>query len=494
MLINIRTDGSRLFADQPVIASGSVGTAAVQFTFDPLWAGYEKSALFRIGAKKYTVLLDKYGACIVPQEALQRSGDVYLGVVGVRGGKTLTSTMCRLVVSPGTPKDGEESENYTPGLYEQFAAKFAKFENMTATAVKGMDAGVSVSVGEAAVRLNFTLPKGDKGDKGETGAQGAKGDKGEPGEPGADGYTPVRGVDYWTAADKAEIDAHIGERTRKTVYVLPSGYLWDMETKTQYSITSLISGFSEIEDAEFLLTKCKFVYYDPDAYVLPGYTVLCDLNACYDGGTLYLDGVLNAAGEKILYSGSWYVTSPDFAEETITMTGTNVTGSENGGYYTPSVDSAGNLSWSASKTGMPAAAGANIRGPQGEKGDKGDPASAGNLVQLINVTTSADNEETNFTLPKMINQYSKLYLAVSAESDAGMGFFISDIYIPYRYVCVEVYSNGAIATACYFDDMAYAVKTAVYQLDGMQIETSEIPVKNNYTAATVQIYGVEAAS
>lgn len=79
MLINIRTDGSRLFADQPVIASGSVGTAAVQFTFDPLWAGYEKSALFRIGAKKYTVLLDKDGACIVPQEALQRSGDVYLG-------------------------------------------------------------------------------------------------------------------------------------------------------------------------------------------------------------------------------------------------------------------------------------------------------------------------------------------------------------------------------------------------------------------------------
>lgn len=173
---------------------------------------------------------------------------------------------------------------------------------------------------------------------------------GSKGEPGADGYTPVRGVDYWTAADKAEIDAHIGERTRKTVYVLPSGYLWDMETKTQYSITSLISGFSEIEDAEFLLTKCKFVYYDPDAYVLPGYTVLCDLNACYDGGTLYLDGVLNVAGEKILYSGSWYVTSPDFAEETITMTGTNVTGSENGGYYTPSIDSAGNLSWSASKT------------------------------------------------------------------------------------------------------------------------------------------------
>ena len=31
---------------------------------------------------------------------------------------------------------------------------------------------------------------------------GLKGDKGDP---GADGYTPVKGTDYWTAADKAEI-------------------------------------------------------------------------------------------------------------------------------------------------------------------------------------------------------------------------------------------------------------------------------------------------
>lgn len=54
-------------------------------------------------------------------------------------------------------------------------------------------------------------PKGDKGDKGEQGLQGIKGDTGAKGDPGADGKdgkdgkTPVKGVDYWTAADKAEI-------------------------------------------------------------------------------------------------------------------------------------------------------------------------------------------------------------------------------------------------------------------------------------------------
>lgn len=45
-------------------------------------------------------------------------------------------------------------------------------------------------------------PKGDKGDTGETGAQGIQGEKGEP---GTNGTTPVKGVDYWTAADQTSI-------------------------------------------------------------------------------------------------------------------------------------------------------------------------------------------------------------------------------------------------------------------------------------------------
>lgn len=36
---------------------------------------------------------------------------------------------------------------------------------------------------------------------------GLKGDKGDTGAPGADGKTPVKGTDYWTEADKAEIVA-----------------------------------------------------------------------------------------------------------------------------------------------------------------------------------------------------------------------------------------------------------------------------------------------
>lgn len=66
-------------------------------------------------------------------------------------------------------------------------------------------------------------PKGNKGDRGEQGIKGdtgergpqgiqgvkgdtgSKGDKGDKGEKGDKGDSPVRGVDYWTAADQAAI-------------------------------------------------------------------------------------------------------------------------------------------------------------------------------------------------------------------------------------------------------------------------------------------------
>lgn len=57
--------------------------------------------------------------------------------------------------------------------------------------------------------ISTTVAKGDKGDPGEKGDAGAPGAKGDKGDPGADGHTPVKGTDYWTAADKAEIVADV---------------------------------------------------------------------------------------------------------------------------------------------------------------------------------------------------------------------------------------------------------------------------------------------
>ena len=65
-----------------------------------------------------------------------------------------------------------------------------------------------------------------------------------------------------------------------------------------------------------------------------------------------------------------------------------------GGYYTPSVDAGGNLSWTASKTGMPAIAGANIKGPKGDAGTSGEPGRDGATPQRgVDYWTDADKAE-----------------------------------------------------------------------------------------------------
>ena len=63
--------------------------------------------------------------------------------------------------------------------------------------------------------------------------------------------------------------------------------------------------------------------------------------------------------------------------------GAQGTAGENGGYYSPTVDTSGNLTWAASKEGMPAVSGANIRGPQGEQGPQG-PAGSSATINGVN--------------------------------------------------------------------------------------------------------------
>lgn len=64
------------------------------------------------------------------------------------------------------------------------------------TGEPGTDAAVTNAGTSAAAVLNFVIPRGEKGET------GAKGDTGATGEAG---HTPVKGVDYFTDADKSEM-------------------------------------------------------------------------------------------------------------------------------------------------------------------------------------------------------------------------------------------------------------------------------------------------
>lgn len=103
---------------------------------------------------------------------------------------------------------GDKGDKGDPFVYSDFTP-----EQLDELKVKGDGATVAigtVTAGETGTSasvenvgtptdavLNFVLPKGDKGEKG------------DKGDTGADGKTPVKGIDYWTPEDQAEIDAAI---------------------------------------------------------------------------------------------------------------------------------------------------------------------------------------------------------------------------------------------------------------------------------------------
>lgn len=62
-----------------------------------------------------------------------------------------------------------------------------------------------------------------------------------------------------------------------------------------------------------------------------------------------------------------------------------------GGYYTPSVDSSGNLTWAASKEGMPSVASTNIRGPAGTDGTNGANGAPGAAAGFGVPTATVDD-------------------------------------------------------------------------------------------------------
>ncbi len=64
---------------------------------------------------------------------------------------------------------------------------------------------------------------------------------------------------------------------------------------------------------------------------------------------------------------------------------------EDGGYYQPSVSEDGELTWKASKGGMPAVAGVNIRGPAGADGANGTDGAPGVAAGFGTPTATVDS-------------------------------------------------------------------------------------------------------
>lgn len=89
-----------------------------------------------------------------------------------------------------TDVNGTKTVEILDGITPFVQATFGNPEEEGATVEYQFQTGDSIFV-----------KNGSKGSTGATGAKGDKGDKGETGAKGADGKTPIKGTDYFTAAD-----------------------------------------------------------------------------------------------------------------------------------------------------------------------------------------------------------------------------------------------------------------------------------------------------
>jgi hypothetical protein len=95
-------------------------------------------------------------------------------------------------------------------LYNTYIDTYAKWYVRTHGEGEALISGMYLSAYGIAIKHGFNGSEEEwiaslKGDRGEQGIKGDKGDKGK------DGYTPIRGIDYWTDADKAEIKGYVDE-------------------------------------------------------------------------------------------------------------------------------------------------------------------------------------------------------------------------------------------------------------------------------------------
>lgn len=214
----LRVRGRTVECDDLALVQGTVEADAVRLELDEEWTGLAVTVAFVSDSERRTPAKNHDGTYTVPWECLTKTGAVRAVVEG-RGTNGEVMKHARMersfrVLASDEAQDAPESGEPTKTEWMQLA------EDARAAANAANDAAADVL--RRAEAGEFDGPAGPQGEPGRDGADGEPGPQGEPGAPGRDGKdgaqgakgdpgepgrTPVRGVDYWTDADRAPIEA-----------------------------------------------------------------------------------------------------------------------------------------------------------------------------------------------------------------------------------------------------------------------------------------------
>lgn len=290
---------------------------------------------------------------------------------------------------------------------------------------------------------------GQKGDTGEKGPQGPKGDKGDTGERGPEGPQGIQGAQglQGPKGDKGDTGPQgpAGPQGEQGPQGEPGPQGPKGDTGTGLDIKGTYATLLQLETAVLspaqgdmynVGTAAPYTIYMWDTTETPGWKSQGQLQGPEgprgEQGPPGADGAPGQDGED---------GSP----------GQDGADGEDGGYYQPAVDSAGNLTWTASKSGMPGVAGANIRGPAGadgapgQDGADGAPGAAGKSAYQAAVEKGYTGTEEEFNTA-LAGMQGAPFLPLKGGNMAGnIGVGSNNINFNYG---VKFFTSGDIEDLC----------------------------------------------
>lgn len=127
------------------------------------------------------------------------------------------------------------------------------------------------------------------------GDKGEKGEKGNDGTNGKDGYSPIKGIDYWTEEDKVEIKEYVKDEipTKTSELENDSGFLKEIEL-TQEQLDEIADAVVEAQKMEFVNSteECTDItkqYVLPDGYIYAYMKKTVNVNHNANDGTMQIN-------------------------------------------------------------------------------------------------------------------------------------------------------------------------------------------------------------
>ena len=143
-MINVRATKNYIdVITRELLTSGSVNAYTVAFSFDSIWDGLDRTAVFQAGDSKISVILDDTNQCQIPWEVLENPRrTLEVGVYGTRNGTVVLPTVW---VSLGEIKQGvslgDNTQPPTPDVYSQILAAASKAEQIAQSVRDDADSG-----------------------------------------------------------------------------------------------------------------------------------------------------------------------------------------------------------------------------------------------------------------------------------------------------------------------------------------------------------------